>query len=243
MDKKKYKKIEYIEAIEIHLKKQGKKLTNLRKATINELKELTTKYNVDMVDFVSNRKKEKEKEKEEIEEQKLIWKQKDEEIEKIKSHKKWFHNKIIGEGFIPLNVIKNKYILLNQLWDIQHYKANKDKYDKAKIYDNEMTIKLQRKVGGIINGNTINVRGLNVNVISLDTFNPRTTEYIETQYNEEDRLYMLEELKIIDHLYKTINNEEEIKKLLNKALFLCGRNYDDIIRIIDEVKAEDKHYF
>jgi len=96
---------------------------------------------------------------------------------------------------------------------------------------------------GIINGNTINVKGLIVDIISLDTFNIRTIEQIERQYNEEDMLYMLETLAIIDNLYKTINNEEEIKKLLNKSLLLCGRNYDDIRRLLNELKDADTHYF
>jgi len=238
-----YKKIEYMEAIKSHYEKQGKRLTNLNKAVIFKLKGIVEKENIDMEKFVSNRNIRIKQEKEDEAKQKLIWKQKDEERAKIKSHKKWFHNKIIGEGFIPLNVIKNKYIVLNELWDIQHYKANKDKYDKAKIYDNEMAIKIQKKVGGIINGNMINIKGLNVDIISLDTFNIRTIEQIERQYNEEEILFMLEELKIIDHLYKTINNEEEIKKLLNKSLLLCGRNYDDIRRLLNEVKDADTHYF
>ena len=236
-----YKKIEYTEAIKEHYEKQGKRLSNLNKAVIFKLKEIIERENIDMEKFVSNRNIKLKKEKEDEAKQQLIWKQNDEEREKIKSHKKWFHNKIIGEGFIPLNVIKSKYILLNQLWDTEHYNGNKEKFEKARIYDEEMTIKIQKRVGGIINGNTINVKGLIVDIISLDTFNIRTIEQIERQYNEEDTLYMLEKLTIIDNLYKTINNEEEIKKLLNKSLLLCGRNYDDIKRLLNEVKATDKY--
>ena len=238
-----YKKIEYTEAIKEHYEKQGKRLSNLNKAVIFKLKEIIERENIDMEKFVSNRNIRIKQEKEDEAKQKLIWKQKDEERAKIKSHKKWFHNKIIGEGFIPLNVIKNKYIVLNELWDTEHYKQNRDKFEKSKVYDEEMTIKIQKRVGGIINGNTINVKGLIVDIISLDTFNIRTIEQIERQYNEEEILFMLEELKIIDHLYKTINNEEEIKKLLNKSLLLCGRNYDDIRRLLNEVKDADTHYF
>ena len=243
MDNKTFKKIEYTEAIKEHYEKQGKRLSNLNKAVIFKLKEIIERENIDMEKFVSNRNIKLKKEKEDEAKQQLIWKQNDEEREKIKSHKKWFHNKIIGEGFIPLNVIKSKYILLNQLWDTEHYNGNKEKFEKARIYDEEMTIKIQKRVGGIINGNTINVKGLVVDIISLDTFNIRTIEQIERQYNEEDTLYMLEKLTIIDNLYKTINNEEEIKKLLNKSLLLCGRNYDDIKRLLNEVKSKDTHYF
>lgn len=242
MDKKNYKKVEYVEAIETHLRKQGKRLTNLKKATINELKELTTKYNVDMVDFVSIRNKEmKEKETQEKEEQKLRDLEHDERMKTIEENRKRYMIVKLND-YINLEMVKNKWVMIEQLKDTIKYNKDKDKYDKAKKQNELFANKLNNHLGlnGCVNGNELNVNGLIIHIDSLDGYDIRSKEHITRMYNEETFIGYLDKIGFIE----TFNNYSITQsiniyiftKALTKSLKQTNNDFENLSLVINHLK-------
>lgn len=242
MDKKNYKKVEYVEAIESHLRKQGKKLTNLRKATINELKELITKYNVDMVDFVSIRNKEmKEKEEQEKEEQKIRDLEYDERKKTIEENRKRYMIVKLND-YINLEMVKNKWVVIEQLKDTIIYNNDKDKYDKAKKQNALFANKLNNHLGlnCCVNGNELNVNGLIIHINSLDGYDIRSKEHLTRMYNEESFIGYLDKIGFI----KTFNNYSITQsinyyiftKALTKALKQTNNDFENLSLVINHLK-------
>ena len=242
MDKKNYKKVEYVEAIETHLRKQGKRLTNLRKANIKELKEVVIKHNVDMEKFVSIRNKEmKEKETQEIEEQKLRDLEHDERMKTIEDNRKRYMIIKLND-YINLEIVKKKWVVIEQLKDTIKYNKDKDKYDKAKQQNEFFANKLNNRLGlnGCVNGNELNVNGLIIHIDSLDGYDIRSEDHITRMYDEERFIGYLDNLGFI----KTFNNYSITQsiniyiftKALTKALNKTNNDFENLSLVINHLK-------
>ena len=88
-------KKDMVEAITEHLSAQGRRMTNLKKASEEQLQELVERYKIDIQEFAKNRKEEmkkqraidkkaKEKRVEEEEERDRKWKERNMAIKNIK---------------------------------------------------------------------------------------------------------------------------------------------------------------
>jgi len=160
---KKLLKADYVKIIEEHLAKQGKRLTNLSKATIPTLKEIIEKYDIqfDEKSIVEENEKQKKKEKEEKEQRD---KERDEynriHIENMERKKKeWKElNEEDKDKVITWAVIRIQKNYLDNYWKNQ--KRNKE----IKLTTDKMEEKFKSESAIVyrINDNTINVNGVNV---------------------------------------------------------------------------------
>ena len=118
-------KNDMIDGIEYHFRKQGKRLTNLRKVPMSKLEEMIKKYNVNIVDEVNELKLEKEKDEAERIRKHEVYKQECEERERLLDEK----NKLVYE----LN--KQKYLVMD----------NYDRDEKVDIVLQRAGISLENK--------------------------------------------------------------------------------------------------
>lgn len=223
-----YKKIEYVECIREYFSSKNKRLTNITKLKIKDLIEIVEKEKIDIDAFVKKRNKAIEDEAKEIEERNERYERERLERQKRERENEKYYYKLKVEKVIPLNVIKNKFVLLENMKDTYKYKNNKNFYNRIEQQNQATAFKLQQKLGGELNGNVLNINGLNVIINSIDEFTPRTKEHIERCYNCFNYIYMLKDLGFIDYLYEMIKdaNKDLILKKLNDILPLVNKDYD-----------------
>lgn len=197
---KKLLKADYVNIIETHFAKEGKRLTNLSKATIPRLKELIEKYDIkyDEKEIIEENDKKKKEEKEEEEkrekEREEIDKKYKEEIERKK--KEWRElNEEDKDKVITWIVIEEQKDYLNNYWKYQ--KENKQitlTTDKM-----EENFKRDGKKVERINNNTINVNGVNViNGFYTDTFD--WDKCYKNTKEEMDNNYTFNSLEILKQI-------------------------------------------
>jgi hypothetical protein len=160
-------KKDMVEAITEYLSAQGKRMTNLKKASEEQLQSLIEKYEINIQEFAKNRKEEmkkqraidkkaKEKRDEEDEERNREWNERRTAIKKISS-------------VLDFDIFRLRDSIHKQLLDTIHYRNNKAEIDadnelNKKICD-QMFQKLQNEKPLIlerVNNNTINANGVNV---------------------------------------------------------------------------------
>jgi hypothetical protein len=196
-----YKKTEYVEAITQHLAKEGKRMTNLKKASISQLHSMALdKFNIDMMLFVNIRKTEmkvkardarNQKTKEAFERQQreeAYQKQKQEEENKINDFKRTTH--------MDLNVIKNKWVLQEQLKDKQYFKDNQEKIEKNNKASEDFKNRLAKSLDGVVHKTGFVANGVNVECLGLFDYIEPTEQILRDRYNEGRTLYMLSNLNI-----------------------------------------------
>jgi len=224
-----YKKVEYVECIREYFSSQNKRLTNITKLKIKDLIEIVEKHKIDIDTFVKERNKAIEAEATEIKERNEKYERDRLERQQRERENEMYLYKLKEENIIPLNVIFNKFIILENLKDTYKYNQKKYYYEKIEKENEEIAQNFQNKLGGILNGNVLNINGMNISFNSLGEYKPRTTEHIRRMYNEYNYLYMLNDLGIVDYLYKQLRNEEEkeiILSKLNEVLSLVNKDYD-----------------
>lgn len=194
-----YKKTEYVEAITQHLAKEGKRMTNLKKASISQLHSMALdKFNIDMMLFVNIRKTEmkvkardarNQKIKEAFERQQqeeAYQKQKQEEENKINDFKRMTH--------MDLNAIKNKWVLLEQLQDNKWCKENQESIQKSIKDSEDFRNRLAKSLGGVVTKSGVHANGVNVECLRM--FDYTTRNHIPNTYHENQTLLMLSNLNI-----------------------------------------------
>jgi len=224
-----YKKVEYVECIRQYFSNNNKRLTNISKLKIVDLIEIIERENIDIDTFVKERNKAIEAEANEIRERNERYERDRLERQQRERENEMYLYKLKEENIIPLNVIFNKFIILENLKDTYKYNQKKYYYEKIEKENEELAQNFQNKLGGILNGNVLNINGMNISFNSLGEYKPRTTEHIRRMYNEYNYLYMLNDLGIVDYLYKQLRNEEEkeiILSKLNEVLSLVNKDYD-----------------
>ena len=183
MSSVKISKIEMVEAITEHLAGEGKRMTNLKKASVVQLEELVVKYGIDINAFVVERKaemknqriKDKKDKEERIarqEEASRIWR---EQTTKIKS---------LCDDVIDDKLLINKYACLMELKENAYWKENGAELlaenDKTIAYvDKQYEYYKKTLPSGAmlerVDETTINVRGVMVQHNWLNE--KKTTEY------------------------------------------------------------------
>jgi hypothetical protein len=177
-------KKDMVEAITEYLSVQGQRMTNLKKASEEQLKSYIEKYEINIQEFAKNRKEEmkkqraidkkaKEKRNEEDEERSRRYKERMENIKKISS-------------VLDLDIFRLRDSIHNQLLDTIHYRNNKAKIDAEnernklrcdqlfQTYQNELPsgAMLER-----VNDFIINVRGINIVIGSAISDGVQSHEY------------------------------------------------------------------
>ena len=203
-------KADYVELIENHFEAQGKKLSNLSKATLPKLKEIIEKYNIEydekqIVYIRDNDAKQKlMREKAEKEERDEKWeKEKAEKQERIE-----FWNSLIDEikdNIVMFIVIKKHKNYLEFYW--RNKKANKrlgEEVDKmeAKFKEEIGEDKVERK--GL---NHLCIKGVNLHH---------------------------------GFLYEDWNQEKEIEQVINDAKNGWKFNIDEILKQINEEELKER---
>jgi len=169
---KKLLKADYVKIIEEHLAKQGKRLTNLSKATIPTLKEIIEKYDIKFDEKSIVEENEKKKKEEEEERERRLKEREEENRIRIKNmerrKKEWEElNEEDKDKVITWVVIKTQKYYLDNYW--KHQKKNKE----IKLTTDIMEEKFKSEGAKVerINNYTINVNGVNVvNGIYTDPF-------------------------------------------------------------------------
>jgi len=158
---KKLLKADYVKIIEEHLAKQGKRLTNLSKATLPTLKEIIEKYDIkfDEKSIVEENEKQKKKEKEEREKRDKEREEQDRiYIENIERKKKEWEelSEEDKDKVITWAVIEKQKYYLDNYWKYQ--KKNKE----IKLTTDKMEEKFKSEGANVerINNNTIKVNGV-----------------------------------------------------------------------------------
>tara|TARA_R110001606_G_scaffold312102_1_gene458852 strand:- start:301 stop:927 length:627 start_codon:yes stop_codon:yes gene_type:complete len=204
---KKFLKADYINIINSHFAKQGKGLTNLSKATMNQLKELIEKYDIkydekEIIEENDKKKKEEKEAKEKIEkEDKERTEKWIEERNRIK--KEWEElNEEDKDKVITWIVIKKQQYYLNNYWKIQ--KKNKE----YTLQTDKMEEKFKSECKNVerIDNNKIKVNGVIIN----NGFYTEPFDWDkEYKYEKEDRIN-------IDYESLTILKDIEEKEKSNE---------------------------
>ena len=162
-------KKDMVEAITEHLSAQGKRMTNLKKASEDQLQSLVEKYEINIQEFAKNRKEEmkkqraidkkaKEKRDEEQRERDRKWCERIDEIRKLSS-------------VLDLDIFRLRESIQKQLLDTIRYRNNKAEIDADnelnKKFCDQLFQKLQNEIpsGAMlerVDDFTINARGVNV---------------------------------------------------------------------------------
>ena len=225
-----YKKIEYVECIREYFSSKNKRLTNITKLKIKDLIEIVEKEKIDIDAFVKRRNKAIEDEATEIRERNERYERERLERQQRERENEKYYYKLKVEKVIPLNVIRNKFVLLENMKDTYKYNQKKYHYKKIERENEELANNFKERLGGIVNGNVLNINGLNVVFGNIEDFKPRTREHIERCYNCFNYIYMLNDLGVINYLYEMIKdaNKDLILKKLNDILPLVNKDYDII---------------
>ena len=224
-----YKKVEYVECIREYFSSQNKRLTNITKLKIKDLIEIVEKHKIDIDTFVKQRNEAIEAEAKEIKERNEKYERERLERQQRERENEMYFYKLKEENIIPLNVIENKFIMLENMKDNYKYNQKKYYYEKIEKENEELAQNFQKRLGGVLNRNVLNINGMNISFNSLGEYKPRTREHIIRFYNRFNYLYMLNDLGIVDYLYKQLRNDEEkeiILTKLNDILPLVNGDYD-----------------
>lgn len=196
-----YTKIDMIYAIESHFRKQGKAMTNLKKATKEQLMSVINKNEINVEMYSQDRKNELKQQRQQEEEQRALQEQKNKEqqeqymlkINKIKELKNDKYVKLL-EPQIDLKL---------QLMADIHNKFNADKILKARQEDEKQTDELiqisikQNPKARIekIDYNEFKINGHTMIINSLFDF-----ERLKDEYDEA--IYKLYKYEILEHIIK-----------------------------------------
>jgi len=160
-------KKDMVEAITEYLSAQGQRMTNLKKASEEQLKSYIEKYEINIQEFAKNRKEEMKKQR--AIDKKAKEKRNEEDEER---NRKWNERRTaikIISSVLDFDIFRLRDSIHKQLLDTIHYRNNKAEIDaenelNKKICD-QMFQKLQNEKPLIlerVNNNTINANGVNV---------------------------------------------------------------------------------
>lgn len=210
-----YKKTEYVEAITQHLAKEGKRMTNLKKASLEQLHALAIdKYNIDMIQFHSCRKTEmklktkdnkeqKEREaRERRQREEAYQKQKQEDENKINDFKRTTN--------MDLNIIKNKWVVHEQFKDKQYFKDNKEKLEKENKDADDWLNRMAKELNGEVNEKGIMANGVQVDCLGLYSYIEKSEKQLRKMYDENKTILMLSNLNI----HEDINYDSDESELV-----------------------------
>lgn len=160
---KKMLKADYVKVIESHFANEGKKLSNLSKATLPKLKEIIEKYDIkfDEKEMVKDINDAKEKEKQEQEERDKEWKiQRERRLEQDTKRQKDFDELTEDkkDDVLTYIVIEKQKKYLDSYWRIK--RDNKCLKDQTDVMEEEF-----KKEGRNVErtgANTLKVNGINV---------------------------------------------------------------------------------
>tara|TARA_R110000803_G_scaffold179031_1_gene241448 strand:+ start:150 stop:740 length:591 start_codon:yes stop_codon:yes gene_type:complete len=194
-----FKKIECVEALTEHFANQGKRMTNLKKASLPELLKLVDQNNINMDVFVTKRKKEQKEARERAKAEQI-----ENEIRYAKYDldqllKQDLYKKLKVDYTLVLDVFKNQWCALYQLRQNAYYETNKERIDKGNIQAEADALKLFKGVGinGVVDGTTINYNGIIVHVDTMNSWKKMTDDHIRDMYHEDNHLCYMHELKLI----------------------------------------------
>jgi len=194
---KKLLKADYINIIESHFAKQGKRLTNLSKSTLPKLKEIIEKYNIkfdekqiieDNEEIIKLQKEKKKKEDKEREERDKKYKE-----EKDRKKKEWEGlTEEEKDKVLTFIVIEQNKVYLNDYW------KNKKKNDELKRETDIMEKKFKDDGAVVerIKDNQLIVNG--INVIHGWCVEPFDWDY--TYQDAKDNIDGFEPLKILEEI-------------------------------------------
>jgi len=201
MVQKKMMKQDYLDVIKEHFTSKGKRLANVGKAKIDELKDIIKKYNIELdeEDYIKNKN--------------IKIKEEEDYIKNIREKNKLFIDKHRETKEERINVwkeldedIKNKlikwFVLSSQMEFIQNYfKWYKHNKELKKSVENIMDIRIKEgKNVERVNANTLNISGITVvfGVLADEEFDIKEATDNKTRWLEEDA----DVKKIIEYLDK-----------------------------------------
>ena len=199
---KKLVKADYIAVIQNHFAKQNKKLTNVSKMTLPQLKETITKYEIEfnVEEILEENKEVDKKNKAEKEQQKVEQEENDKEYreEKERKNKEWKDlDDDDQDKVISFMVIEENKIYLDNYFRTQRKNKSITK-DVEKLGEK---CKLEDTPFEIIGKDIINVRGVNFQLGShTEPFDWNKT-YIEIKGYLDEDCYS-EPLKILEEINK-----------------------------------------
>jgi hypothetical protein len=200
---KKLLKADYIEIIESHFSKQGKRLTNLSKATLPKLKEIIEKYNIE---FDEKEIIEKNDEKKQLEKEKKIQEEKEDEerVKKYKEEKERKKNEWEGlteeekDKVLTFIVIEANKNYLNNYWK---NKKNNERLERE-VDILEKKFKDEGKIVERIKGNQLCINGVNL-IHGISYVEPFDWDY--TYQDAKNNIGGFEPLKILEEIQKLRN--------------------------------------
>jgi hypothetical protein len=160
-------KKDMVEAITEYLSAQGKRMTNLKRASEEKLQELVEKYNIDIQEFAKDRK-------EEMKKQRVIDKKAREkrEEESQELQRKWNERRMAIKkltSVLDFDIFRLRDSIHNQLIDTIRYRNNKAEIDAENERNKKITDQLFQELQNDkpfilerVDDNTINVNGINV---------------------------------------------------------------------------------
>jgi hypothetical protein len=185
-------KVELIYAITEHLKKTNRGMTNLKKASLEQLTKIILDNDINLMDYIELRKQEMKQDREkkkiekvkrdkETEEHNKKWK---EEQESREHRRKNYIYKLSLMTEEERQNVKKNWIEREQIKDRLYMEKNKDQIEKAKQNIKTTTEIMRGELGGDITENGLYINGVNVVITDMYDFNPRTAEKLESDYND-----------------------------------------------------------
>ena len=190
-------KNDMIDGIEYHFRKQGKRLTNLRKVPMSKLEEMIKKYNVNIVDEVNELKLEKEKDEAERIRKHEVYKQECEERERLLDEK----NKLCIKKYTELTNAQRE-----QFYEkiVEQHEASRNKNKAISETTSSVMCEMFKKDGARvtrIDNNTISVNGIKVisNCVGFDNEELNKEQFISKLKSEIlTKMYKYE--KVLDEV-------------------------------------------
>ena len=188
MVQKKMMKQDYIDIINEHFASQGKKLANIGKANLTDLKKVIEKYDIkyDEAEYLKEKNIQIKKKKEKEEKEKKEQEERDNNY-KLEKEKKINYWKELDED------IKNKlikwFVLSNQMKFIEDYFENVEKNKKLKEEADKAELKFKSDGMNVkrVNVNTLCVNGINISSgwLEDEEFDiEMNTKYVKEKFEE-----------------------------------------------------------
>lgn len=195
-----YKKTEYVEAITEHYAKEGKHMTNLKKAQLSQLHQIALdKCNIDMDLFVNIRKTELKVKARDAKAQKVKeafeYQQREEAYQKEKQEEENKINDFKRTTHMDLNAIKHKWVIQEQVKYNQYFKDNKKEIEKQEKDADDFKKRMANSLNGEITEYGIKANGVYVDMIGIYKHKP-TEKSLRGSYDERKMILMLSRLNI-----------------------------------------------
>tara|TARA_R110000803_G_scaffold8624_7_gene27675 strand:- start:320 stop:943 length:624 start_codon:yes stop_codon:yes gene_type:complete len=182
-----YTKKDYVEAITLHLRDQGKRLTNLNKASMEQLQKMSIQYDVDMELCVRHRKqqlKEKKQEQKRFQEERKAIEEAEYELSKRDNA---IYNGFKKNNTFPFEAIQQKWINMKHMEELVYSEQNKDQLLKEqKELQNHTRVMADMLGGEVESDGLMSVHGMKVSLGLTWVPTKKSWFYSQNMYCERD---------------------------------------------------------